>query len=288
MSPPERREASGWLVKRHDVSQRRACRLLSLWRSTARYRRQRNDGKLRARIQELAHERPRFGYPRIIVMLRREGWADNHKRIRRVYREEGLQVRCRKRKRIARGPRQPMPTPLAPNQRWSMDFMSDQLDDGRRFRVLNVVDQYTRECLAVETDRSLSGLRVTRVLERVVEQRGAPKSIVVDNGPEFAGRALDAWAYRHGIALHFIRPGKPVENAFIESFNGRMRDECLNQHWFIDLAHARRTIEEWRADYNLIRPHRSLGNRSPAEFLKAYNTRKDPKIGALTNSAVAA
>jgi putative transposase len=271
VSPAARREAATWLIDEFTVSQRRACRALELGLATCRYRSRRRDGGiLRERLRSLAEERPRFGYRRLHVMLRREGFAVNAKRVYRLYRLDGLAVRRKKRKRVSHGPRLPMELPTAPNLRWSMDFTCDQLADGRSFRTLNIVDDFSREALAIEVDASLPGLRVTRVLERLAELRGAPKAIVIDNGPEFTGRALDAWAYRHRVMLAFIQPGKPTQNAFAESFNGRFRDECLNQHWFIDIADARRRIEAWRVDYNEVRPHSSLGNRSPAEFAREF------------------
>ena len=221
---------------------------------------------LRERLLTLAAERRRFGYRRLWVLLRREGFEVNHKRVYRLYREEGLAVRRRKRKRIASVVRVPRQAPERPNQRWSMDFVSDALANGRRIRVLTVIDDFTRESLATEVDTSLPGMRVTRVLDRLADERGLPEVITVDNGPEFAGKTLDAWAYAHGVRLHFIDPGKPVQNAFIESFNGRLRDECLNEHWFMSLPAARTIIEAWRDDYNTVRPHSALGNRTPAEF----------------------
>jgi len=202
-------------------------------------------------------------------MLVREGWKVNHKRIRRMYREEGLAVRRKRRKRIAQTARQPKLVPEGANERWSMDFMSDSLATGRSFRTLNIVDDYTRECVAIEVDTSLSGERVTRVLDEVMARRGLPRALVTDNGPEFAGRALDAWAYQRGVRLDFIRPGKPIENCFVESFNGKFRDECLNQHWPVSLSEARRIIEAWRLDYNRVRPHSSLDNMPPEEFAQA-------------------
>lgn len=217
----------------------------------------------------IARERPRFGYRRLYVRLRREGLMVNHKRVYRLYRAEGLAVRKRKRKRINATQRQPHALPTRPNQRWSMDFVSDGLGNGRRFRTLNVVDDFSRECLAIEADFSLPGARVVRVLDQLIEVRGKPEAIVIDNGPEFAGRALDAWAYERGVALLFIRPGKPIENAFIESFNGRFRDECLNQHWFLSMKHARALISAWKEDYNTVRPHSALGNMPPAEYLQS-------------------
>jgi putative transposase len=237
-------------------------------RTSCRYEPQRpgQEENLKARLRTLAGERRRFGYRRLTVLLRREGWPVNHKRVYRLYREEGLGVRRRKRKRIGAVERQPFTTPTRSNERWSMDFVADALTDGRKFRSLNIVDDYNRECLAAEVDTSIPGARVVRVLERLRERRGLPEVLVTDNGPEFAGQALDAWAYQRGVRLHFIEPGKPVQNAFIESFNGKMRDECLNEHWFMSLSEARETMEAWRRDYNEVRPHSSLGNRTPQEF----------------------
>ena len=205
---------------------------------------------LRDRLRTLAGERRRFGYRRLHVLLRREGFLVNLKRIYRLYTQEGLTVRRRKRRRrVPRGvPR--LPTPTRINERWSLDFVLDVLDDGRRFRILTVVDAFTRACL----------------LQRLIETRGTPARLVTDNGPEFISRALDAWAYAHGIELHFIEPGKPNQNAYVESFNGRMRDECLNEHWFMSLGQARETIETWSQDYNAVRPHSALGDIPPEEF----------------------
>ena len=251
----------------HGLSERRACGLVGTHRSSCRYAvRRLEPAGLRDRLQGLAQERRRFGYRRLTVLLRREGWTVNPKRVYRMYREEGLGVRRRKRKRIGAVERQGLAIPVRPNERWSMDFISDALSEGRKFRSLNIVDDFNRECLAAEVDTSLTGTRVVRVLERLREQRGLPQILVTDNGPEFAGQALDVWAYERGVKLRFIEPGKPVQNAFIESFNGKMRDECLNEHWFLSLGEARQTIEAWRRDYNEVRPHTSLGNRTPQEF----------------------
>jgi len=254
------REAQG-------LSERRWCRLVGMGRTSCRYqpRRQEPEG-LRERLRSLAAERRRFGYRRLTVMLQREGWAVNHKRVYRLYGEEGLAVRRRKRKGLKGVPRVALTVPRRPQERWSMDFVSDSFSDGRKFRSLNIVDDYSRECLVTEVDTSIPGARVVRVLERLRERRGLPEVMVMDNGPEFAGKALDAWAYQRGVNLQFIEPGKPVQNAFIESFNGRFRDECLNEHWFISLEDARRKIEAWREDYNQVRPHSSLGNQTPQEF----------------------
>jgi putative transposase len=241
--------------------------LVGIQRSSCRYRGRRPEmAGLRGRLRELAQDRCRFGYRRLTVLLRREGWVVNHKRVYRMYREEGLGVRRRKGKRIGAVERPMLAIPVRPNERWSMDFISDALSEGRKFRSLNIVDDFNRECLAAEVDTSIPGTRVVRVLERLREERGLPQILVTDNGPEFAGRALDVWAYERGVKLRFIEPGKPVQNAFIESFNGKMRDECLNEHWFLSLGEARETIEGWRRDYNEVRPHSALGNRTPKEF----------------------
>jgi putative transposase len=226
----------------------------------------RQDEPLRAALRAVAMARPRFGYRRLHVLLRRDGWACNHKRVYRLYRAECLAVRRRRRRKLAAGCRVVLPVPTRPHARWSMDFMGDTLARGRTFRTLNIVDDGSRECLAIEVDHGLSGQRVARVLSHLATTRPLPQQIVVDNGPEFTSRALDAWAYAHGVELHFIRPGKPVDNAFIESFNGKFRDECLNGHWFLDLTEARTTIEAWRRDYNEVRPHSALGNRTPTEY----------------------
>jgi putative transposase len=217
----------------------------------------------------LAAQRRRFGYRRLTVLLRRAGQQINHKRVYRIYRQEGLAVRRRRRKKLAAGIRIVLAPPTQPNQRWSMDFMGDSLASGRPFRILNIVDDYTREAIATEVDTSMPGQRVVRVLEQIASTRPLPTTIVCDNGPEFTGRALDAWAYARGVQLHFIRPGKPIENAFAESFNGKMRDECLNENWFADLGEARTKIGLWRIDYNEVRPHSALGNRTPTEYAKS-------------------
>jgi putative transposase len=237
-------------------------------RASARYRsRTRDDDALRARLRALAGERPRFGYRRLYVLVRREGMMVNHKRVQRLYREEGLSVRKRKRKRVARARAETWSAATAPDQRWSLDFVHDQTHWGRRLRMLTVVDTYTREALAIEVDTSLSGARVARVLERVIGERGAqPVEIVMDNGPELTSQALDQWAHVRGVELRFIQPGKPTQNSFVESFNGKFRDECLNQHWFVSVADARQIVETWRVDYNMVRPHSSLDDMSPVQF----------------------
>jgi putative transposase len=225
------------------------------------------------RLRDLAGSRVRYGYRRLTVLLRREGWKVNAKRIYRLYCEEGLQVRMGKRVKRAAHVRVPLRGACRANQRWSMDFVSDRLADGRWFRILTAVDQYTRECLCTYADRSQTGDKVVEQMKRLVAVRGAPESITTDNGSEFAGQAMDAWAHRAGVKLDFIRPGRPVQNGYIESFNGRLRDECLNGEVFFDLADARQKLENWRGDYNQNRPHSALADRTPEEFASILSGR---------------
>lgn len=227
-----------------------------------------DDAEVRDKIRKLAQERRRFGSPRIYRLLRRQGLMINHKKVERIYREEGLSLRKRKRKKVGAQVRVILPPALKPNERWSMDFVADNMVTGRRFRILTIVDDFSRECPAIEVDTSLGGARVVQVLERLAELRGLPEMITVDNGPEFTGKALDEWAYRKGVKLNYIRPGKPIENAYAESFNSRLRDECLNENWFLSLKHARELIEAWRKDYNEARPHSSLEGLTPQEYLE--------------------
>lgn len=272
VTPTARREAAEFLAKEREISVQHACGLIGLSRSSYYHQPARpDDGELRVAIRRVAEQRRRWGYRRIVVKLRREGWSDNHKRIGRIYREECLQVRRRKRKRISRGDREPLVTATRANQVWAMDFVSDTAG-GRTVRMLTVVDCYSRESPVIEADTSIGGARVCRVLDRLAEERGLPEQIMIDNGPEFAGSALDAWAYRRGVKLHFIEPGKPSQNGYIESFNGKLRDECLNENWFLDLADCRRTVEAWRQDYNTERPHSSLGGQTPIEFAQGRVT----------------
>lgn len=256
------------------MSERRACRLIRLDRSVARYRSRRVelDAPLRARMRELAAEYRRYGYLRLHVWLRQEGLVINRKRTYRVYRAEGLSVRKRLRKRLPQRERLPITVPDRPNRRWSLDFVSDQLWTGRRFRALCVVDDCTKECPAILVDFSISGLRLSYLLEALAQSRGLPKEIVLDNGPELTSKAMFLWAQRHGVQLRFIQPGKPVQNAFAESFIGRLRDECLNDHWFGSLWEARQLIEEWRRHYNEWRPHSSLDYQTPTAYARQFAT----------------
>jgi putative transposase len=250
-----------------NISAQRACQVVGLGRSTFYWTSQAKDQTpLRTRLRELAAARPRFGYPRLHVLLRREGWKVNIKRVYRLYELEGLNVRYKKRKKRASHLRVVAPPPTAPNERWSMDFMRDTFDGGRPFRILTVVDNFTRECPLLAADTSLTGKRVTELLDDVARERGYPKSITVDNGSEFYSQAMDSWAYHHGVQLQFIRPGKPVENAYIESFNGRLRDELLNGELFMGLLDARQKLEAWRRDYNQNRPHSSIGDLTSVGF----------------------
>lgn len=250
----------------YKVSRRRACGLVGLCRATLYYRsRRKGEELLITRMRQIAAQRPRFGYLRIHTMLRREGWHVNHKRIHRLYKLDGLQVRTKRRKKTASHARVPLPAPEGSNQAWSMDFVTDRLENGRRLRILTIVDQYSRECVAVDADFSLTGEKVVACLDRQKQLRGLPKSITVDNGSEFISKSLDAWAYRNNVQLQFIRPGKPIENAFIESFNGRLRDEFLNVEVFSSLEELRQKIENWRWDYNTERPHSSIDGETPLQ-----------------------
>ena len=270
VSPQAKREAVTVLMTERNFGVARACGLVQISRSLYRYRSRRPACPgLDERIQEVAAEKRRYGYRRVYLKLRREGWGVNRKRVYRLYRQAGRAVRRRKRKRIGLVERHPLPKPLAPNRSWSMDFMSDGMADGRRLRCLNIVDDRTRECLAIEVDTSISGTQVKAVLQRLAETRGLPRAITADHAPEFEGQVLDTWAYEANVKISFIRPGKPNENAYIESFNGKFRDECLNEHWFMTMAHARRLIEAWRVEYNTERPHSSLGDLTPEEYAQA-------------------
>ncbi|MGO6840949.1 IS3-like element ISRle4 family transposase [Rhizobium ruizarguesonis] len=285
VTPAAKRKAVAHLMSHHEMSERRACKAIGFCRMTVRYETRRDDHELRERMKALAHERRRFGYRRIHVLLRREGHLVNHKRLFRLYREEKLTVRKRGGRKRAIGTRAPMLVPMAANDRWSLDFVSDQFTDGRRLRILTVVDDCTRECLALVSDTSLSGLRVARELDRIIEERGKPRMIVSDNGSEFTSNAILQWADRTKVDWHYIAPGKPIQNAFIESFNGRLRDEFLNETLFSSLAHARSALSNWRSDYNDQRPHSGLGWLTPAEFAQTLNPRRDAVLRSRNGSA---
>jgi len=279
-----------YLRSTYSVSKTRACGLLDLAVTTYRYQstNSRPEQPLRAALRRHAQSRRRWGYRRLEILLRREGFEDNIKRIHRLYRAEGLQVRNRRRRkqRLQRGVERP-PAAAAANQRWSLDFVHDRMENGRALRMLTVVDEATRECPWIEADTSLSGIRVTRVLDQLVELRGKPASLLTDNGPEFAGTALEQWCHDHDVQHGFIAPGKPSQNAYIESFNGKLRDECLNENLFINLSQARDLIEAFRQDYNEVRPHSSLGGLTPAEY--AARIARTPHGGSLdqTNPSLA-
>lgn len=275
----QRRGVVTHVRKAAGLSERTACRFVGVSRSTVQYRHKRpEDRGLRKRLRELAEDRRRWGYRMLHVLLEREGHELNHKRVYRLYREEGLQIRRRRRRRRAVRARRSMELPSASSVRWSMDFVHDQLASGQRLRCLTIVDDFTREAVAIDVDHSIPAERVAAVLDRAGRARGLPKSIVSDNGPEFTSRALDQWAHERGVELSFIRPGKPVENAIVESFNGTLREECLNEHWFLNLSEAQREIEAWRIDYNEVRPHSSLGNLTPAEYAMKQQSETSTKL----------
>lgn len=267
------------MIEETDVSQRRACLLVGLSRSSLSYsgKRPAMDAELKNRMTELAQERRRFGYRRIHALLRREGFEVNHKRIYRLYREEGLAVKRRKKRKGVAVERQPLVLPDLPNDTWSMDFVMDSLSDGGRLKTLTIVDDFTKEALDIAVARSITGEHVTRVLDNIAQFRGYPSSIRTDQGPEFTGKALDQWAYQHSVQLKLIQPGKPVQNAYIESFNGKYRDECLNEHWFTSLQQAREIIAKWRQDYNEARPHSALNYKTPSEFSAEFRWTKRTK-----------
>ena len=281
VTPVAEREAVAHLRTEHEMSERRACQLLQCCRMTMRYASVKPDDiTLRDRMKAIAHERRRFGYRRIHVLLRREGMIVNHKRLFRLYREEKLSVRKRGGRKRALGTRAPMLVPLMPNQRWSLDFVSDQFTDCRRFRVLTVIDDCTRECLGLIADTSLSGLRVARELHHIMAQRGSPKMIVSDNGTEFTSNAILKWADEAKVEWHYIAPGKPQQNGFIESFNGKFRDEKLNDTLFSSLHQARVELATWRNDYNHHRPHSRLGWLTPSEFAKSAMSKQAMALDA--------
>lgn len=264
-----RRFALPYLRKAYQISERRACQVVAVNRSTVQYKSVKTDvPALRARINEIAATRVRYGYPRIHVLLRREGWVVNRKRVYRIYREEGLSMRLKTPRRRRAVVLRDRVAADAVNQTWSMDFMADNLADGRKIRLLTIVDNFSRECLALDVAWGFKGTDVAQTLTRIVRDRGKPRFIRCDNGPEFVSKALDQWAYWNKVELDFSRPGKPTDNAFIESFNGRVRQELLNASWFESLERAREMTAAWRAEYNLHRPHRALGNLTPNEYAR--------------------
>lgn len=262
-----------WAIKEKGLSQRRACDLAGIDPRVYRYRSRRpDDAVIRRRLRELASERRRFGYRRLHILLKREGFALNRKKLYRLYKEERLTVRKRGGRKRALGTRAPMTIPQGANQRWSLDFVSDALLDSRRFRILCVIDDFTRECLATVADNSISGIRVVRELDRICEVRGRPCMIVSDNGTELTSNAILKWQQERAVEWHYIAPGKPMQNGFVESFNGRLRDECLNEHLFSSYNHARTIINAWRIDYNNQRPHSSLNGLTPTQFATRSKT----------------
>ncbi|NLI14368.1 MAG: IS3 family transposase [Peptococcaceae bacterium] len=268
LKPAIKKDMVKYLGQTYAVSERRSCRVLKLNRSLYRRRPKRDEQAfLRMRIKEIAATRVRYGYRRIHVLLCREGWKVNHKRVYRLYRAEGLNLRNKSKRKKVSAPRVPEKNMAAAiNECWAMDFVSDQFYNGKRFRALTLIDTYSRECIAIHVDKAIKGDTVVAVLDGVKESRGLPKKIKVDNGPEFISRALDAWAYFNKVQLEYSRPGKPTDNPHIESFNGSLRDECLNVHWFMSLEDAKQKIEKWRMDYNEFRPHSGLTYKTPAEF----------------------
>lgn len=286
MTARERRRVVGKLQAARGISERRAIRWTGFPRATVRYRSTRPpQEELQERIRVLAGERPRWGYRRIHVLLQREGWAVNRKRVQRLYREQGLAVRRKGKRRRSQAPRLVRGTLDRPDERWSLDFVSDTLSSGRTFRCLTVLDEFTREAVAVEVAHSIPSARVIQVLERLHTERGLPPTIITDNGSEFTSRAFDAWAYARGIKIEYIQPGKPIQNCFIESFNGSLRDECLNTHWFRTLREAEAAIEGWRIDYNQVRPHSSLGGRTPEEFA-SHTLGRGEEVAPVLNTGV--
>lgn len=273
MTPAAKREAVAYVQSHYGTSQRWSCGLLNVARGTVRYESRRSsDEKLRKKLVDKAAEHRRWGYRSLRELLEREGMKVNHKRVYRVYADAELQVRCRRRRKASYARGKASAVADGPDQVWAMDFMSDQLADGRRFRLLNVIDVYTRECLAIECACSISGARVARTLDMLMIARDRPAKIIVDNGPEFTGRALDRWAYENHVELAFIQPGKPTQNGFVESFNATCRDRFLNEHWFRTVREAQLLADQWRTIYNTIKPHTALGRSTPEQFAEACRT----------------
>lgn len=269
---PQAKKACSQGIMAHGISERRACQLTGVNRATVRYKSQRpDDQELSGKIQKIAFEKRRFGYRRIHMVLKREGLKINHKKIFRLYQRLGLKVRKRGGRKRALGMRVARQRPTKVNQRWSLDFVSDSLANGRRIRMMTVVDDYTRLCLGIVVDSSLSGVRVGRELNKIIDSYGKPETILSDNGTEFTSHAILKWSMEQGVCWDYIQPGKPYQNGTIESFNGKLRDECLNENLFISIEDAERVIENWRWEYNESRPHGSLGGKTPAEMLALEN-----------------
>lgn len=275
VGPKAKREAVSYLLQNKNFNPHRAYKLVGLRPSTFYYKStsQRDDEPLRVKILEIAHKRVRWGCPMIYATLRREGFKDNYKRVERLYSLMDLSIRKRPKKKLRDHLQLVLPLPQKPNDIWSMDFVSERLSDQRRFRCFNIVDDFTRENIVMFPDRSIRSEKLVNIFNKLKHTRGLPKMIVCDNGPEFISQNLDIWAYQNKVELKFIQPGKPTQNAYIESFNGIFRNECLNQHWFLNLDHARREIEAWRKDYNENRPHSSLRYRTPNEFAKEFGVK---------------
>ena len=286
VTPAARREAVAHLEESLEVSERRACSIIAADRSVVRYLSRRpDDAALRARLRELADQRRRFGYRRLHVLLRSEGWTLNRKKTQRLYGEEGLAVRRRRSRRRIAVARTPIPKPDGPNSRWSTDFVHDQLANGRRFRVLTIIDDVTKECLAAVPDTSLSGKRVVREMNALIARRGRPGAIVSDNGTEFTSSAVLAFTQAAKLDWHYIAPGKPTQNAFAESFQGRMRDECLNEHLFFSMNHARAIVAGWVDDFNTARPHSAIGYMTPAAYAATLKPQRASALRHLESSA---
>lgn len=269
------------LIGRQGFSQRQACRLLAFDRSVGRYKpKPKDDESLKSKIVSIAHERKRFGYRRIHIMLKREGLKVNHKRVYRLYTETGFKVRRRSGRKKALGSRMAVEVLGKANQRWSLDFVCDALADGKRLRILTIVDDFTRECLKMVVDTSISGVRVARELSDLIAKRGSPSAILSDNGTEFTSNAILKWSHENQISWRYIQPGKPMQNGYIESFNGKLRDECLNEHWFLRIKDARDIIENWRWDYNRYRPHTSLNGLSPEQFVMNLKLNNNHELSA--------
>ena len=287
VTPAARREAVAHLQASLGMSERRACRVVGADRKSMRYRSTRpDDADVRMRLRDLAQQRRRFGYRRLHILLRRDGVLINRKKTQRLYTEEGLTVRKRRSRRRAVGARAAPPVVALPNQRWSLDFVHDQMACGRRFRVLNIVDDVTRECLRAVPDTSISGRRVVRELADLIAERGNPGMIVSDNGTELTSNAVLAWCGEAGITWHYIAPGRPMQNGYVESFNGRMRDELLNETLFLGLDHVRCAIADWIADYNAERPHSSLGYATPAAYAAELEKQRAASVQPVASTAL--